>query len=430
MSMAVGLLKPNSVFVNHNFMRLFSGKIISQLGDQIYAFSLSWYILDITKSSLAMSIFLVIGFLISAVVSPFGGIIADRFDRKKILVWMDVIRGTIVTIAALLMYLQMMQIWMLYGSQIVLALCGAVFSPTASAIIPNVVEENQLTQASSMDLFVGNFCSIAGMVIGSILYALMGVTAIFLLNAISYFVSGFLEGLIHIPLGKQTSPVRKKSSLYQELGGAVKSLYEGYQYVKSNKLIYNLILVYAIYFFIGYPLGMIYVPYTFNVILKAIPLQLSLALGANFLGSVIGSFIVPQFLHRYKLKRSIFWGIMIFGFGYLIVASIIFTPLKGSFDNWDITILWAIISIIIGIGMISFNIPINVIFQKYTLDEYRGRLWGLQSSIIAFTIGMGYLVGGILAQNVPMGFLFVGSSLALFAIDLWAVNIKEIKEFT
>jgi len=238
------------------------------------------------------------------------------------------------------------------------------------------------------------------MVIGSILYNLIGIAAVFLLNAISYFISGVLEAIINIPPVKQTGLVSKNSSLYLEFHQAVKSLCEGYQYVKTNKLLNKLTLVYAIYFFIGFPLGYIYVPYTFNVILKAIPLQLSIALGATFLGCLIGTFIVPLFLKQYKLKSSIFWGMLIFSFSYLIVALIVFTPLKGYFDNWGITILWAIISMIVGIGMISFNIPFSVIFQKHTLDEYRGRFWGLQSSIISFSIGIGYLIGGILAQNI------------------------------
>jgi MFS family permease len=421
--------KPQTVFTNPNFLFLFSGKVISQLGDQIYAFALSWYILDITKSSLAMSIFLVINCFIGAVVSPFGGIIADRFSRKNILVWMDAIRGIVVTIMALLLYLQLMQIWMIYMSAFILSFCGAIFAPAASAIIPNVVSENQLTEGTSMDYSVGSFTNIAGMVIGSILYHLIGVAAVFLLNAVSYFISGVFESIINIPLGKQTGLVSQKPSLYLEFRQAVQSLYEGYQYVKTNKLLYKLTLVYAIYFFIGSPLGYVYIPYTFNVILKAIPLQLSLALGATFLGCLMGSFIVPRFLNRYKLQSAIFWGMLIFSLGYFVVAAIIFTPLKGYFDNWGITIWWAMISFIIGIGMVSFNIPVNVIFQKHTLDEYRGRFWGLQSAVIAFAIGMGYLVGGILAQSLWMGFLFAGSSLAIFAIDLWAVNIKEIKEF-
>jgi MFS family permease len=248
MNIAAGLLKPKSLFVNHNFLLLFSGKVISILGDQIYAFSLSWYILEKTKSSIAQSILLVIGYLIAAVVSPLGGILADRFERKKILVGMDIVRGGIVLIAALLMYLQMMEIWMIYVSVIIEAFCGAIFSPTASAVIPNVVEENQLTQATSMDYFVGSFCTIVGMVISGFLYTLIGVAAIFLLNAISFFISGFLEGRLKIPSVKQTDSVKQNSSIYQELRQAIKSLYEGYQYVKTNKLLYKLTFMYAIYF--------------------------------------------------------------------------------------------------------------------------------------------------------------------------------------
>ncbi len=421
--------KLQSVFANLNFRFLFSGKIISQLGDQICGFALSWYILDITKSSLAMAMFLVINCIIGAVVSPFGGIIADRFERKKILVWMDVIRGIVVTITALLLYLQMMDIWMLYVSTVITAFCGAIFSPTASAIIPNIVKENQLAEASSMDLFVGNFCSIVGMIISSILYQLIGVAAIFLLNAISYFISGVFAVFINIPPGKWAGAAGKNAAFLQEARQAVKELFEGFQYLKTNKILYKLTLVYAIYFFIGFPLGYIYIPYTFNVILKAVPLQLSIALGANFVGCVIGSIIVPRLLHLYKLKSAIFWGMLIFSCNNLIMAALVFTPLRSYLNLWEITIIWGILAIIVGIGMISFNIPINVIFQKHTLDEYRGRFWGLQSAVIAFSMAMGYLVGGILAQSLWMGFLFAGSSLAIFIIDLWAVNIKEIKEF-
>ena len=130
---------------------LFSGKIISQLWDQIYAFALSWYILDLTKSSLQMAVFLMLNNIILALIAPFGGIIADHLNRKNIMVWMDIIRGITVLIMAFLLYHHLLQIWMLYISAIILSFCGAIFLPTASAIIPNIVKEVQLTQAQSSD---------------------------------------------------------------------------------------------------------------------------------------------------------------------------------------------------------------------------------------------------------------------------------------
>ena len=208
MSLGAGtkvLLKPRSVFTNRNFLLLFSGKLISQLWDYIYAFALSWYILDLTKSSLQMAAFLVISTLVVAVSAPLGGIVADRYNRKGIMVWMDVLRGIVVIAAAFLLSQHMLQIWMLYLSAIILGFCGAMFSPAAGAIIPNIVEENQLTQALSANQFTASFCTMTGMVISGLLYNLIGISIIFVLNAASYFISGVLEACVRISFIRRDS---------------------------------------------------------------------------------------------------------------------------------------------------------------------------------------------------------------------------------
>ena len=164
--------KPPSVLRNRNFLLLFSGKIISQLGDQVYAFALSWYILDLTKSSLQMAIFLIVDTLVVAIVSPFGGIVADRLNRKRILVWMDVMRGIVVLLSAFLLYSHILQIWMIYVSAVFLGFCGSLFSPAAGAIIPNIVEDKQLTQAVSLNNFTGSFCAASGLLVSGMLYNL------------------------------------------------------------------------------------------------------------------------------------------------------------------------------------------------------------------------------------------------------------------
>jgi MFS transporter, DHA3 family, macrolide efflux protein len=202
-------LKPPSIFLNRNFLMLFYGKIISQLGDQIYAFALSWYILDLTKSSFQMAIFLVINTIAVAAISPFGGIIADRLNRRAIMVWMDIISGLIVLVAALLLYQNSLQIWMLYMSALILGFCGAIFMPAASAIIPNIVMEDQLTEASSANQFTTSFCTMVGMLISGILYTWIGIFAIFMFNALSFFISGVMEARVEIPFQKSNDINRK-----------------------------------------------------------------------------------------------------------------------------------------------------------------------------------------------------------------------------
>jgi DHA3 family macrolide efflux protein-like MFS transporter len=422
---ATTLVTPQSVFGNRNFLLLFSGKVISQLGDHIYAFALSWYILDLTKSSFQMAIFLIIDTLVVAAISPFGGLIADRVSRKGILVWMDVIRGIIVLLAAGLLQQHLLQIWMLYLSAMLLGFCGAVFSPAASAIIPNIVEEQQLTQAMSANQFSMSFCTMLGMLASGILYSWIGICAIFLFNAISFLISGVMAACVVIP-EKTKQAVKPNASLSKEAKKAITDLKEGYRYVQQNQAVYALFLMNALFNLFALPIVMVYLPYLFNVILKATPLQLALPRAAVWIGMIAGSVVVSIFLQRYKLKTLIFWGLLI-----ISVYTFITTPLpilNNYVNNWVISLGCTIGSVICGIAVSFFTIPMYVLFQKQTTDEYRGRFWGFENSLRTFAMCSGFFLAGFLAQRVWLGFLFLGTAMALFSIDVWAINLQAIKE--
>ena len=417
--------KPPSVFLNRNFMLYFSGRIISQMGDHLYAFALSWYILEITSSSLQMAIFLVINTLIAFMIAPLGGIIADRLERKSIMVWTDIAQGMVMLVVAFLMYHQLLQIWMLYVSAIVLAFCGAIFLPAANAIIPNIVEENQLTAATSANQFTTSFCTMIGMLISGILYNWIGIFSIFLLNAISFFISGVMEFYVEIPY-KKRNDLSKEVSFYQGLNKAGQELKEGYQYVKENKGVYYLLLMNAMFNLLALPIVMVYFPYLFNVILKATPLQLAVPQAAVWIGMIAGSILVTLFLHRHKLKNLVFWGFLIIGFYSLVMLPLLIE--RSYFNNWEMSIFCTLGNIICGLAASFFTIPMYVIFQKHISDEYRGRFWGLENSLRTLAMCSGFFSAGFLAQKVWLGFLFLITAIVLFTIGLWAINQTAIRE--
>jgi hypothetical protein len=72
-------------------------------------------------------------------------------------------------------------------------------------------------------------------------------------------------------------------------------------------------------------------------------------------------------------------------------------------------------------------IPINVLFQRHTLDQYRGRFWGMQSSLTTAMMPLGYFIAGFLAQRVAMTVLFAGVAVIMFSVDLWISNVKEVR---
>lgn len=424
---ATAVSKPPSVFLNRNFLLLYSGEVISMLWDHIYAFALSWYILDLTKSSLQQATFLVIDTIVVALISPLGGLIADRLNRKNIMVWMDVVRGMIVLIMAFLLYYHLLQIWMLYVSAIILGFCGAIFTPAGGAIIPSIVEERQLTQVYSANQFSISICTMLGMLISGVLYNVVGIFMIFLLNAVSYFISGVMEYCVQIP-PKKPDASQRKSTLYQEFSRAVRELSEGFRYVRGNKVVYNLLLMNSIFNLVALPVVMVYSPYLFNVILKSTPLQLALPQASTWIGMIIGSFLATLFINRYKLKSSIFWGLLGCGIAIILDFLVVVPQIKSILRVWDISVFMAITTMTAGLSITFFTVSMYTIFQKYTSDEYRGRFWGFQSSLHTFAISIGYFIAGFLAQRVWLGWLFIGVGVSLFIIDLWVVNLKAIKE--
>jgi MFS family permease len=85
-------------------------------------------------------------------------------------------------------------------------------------------------------------------------------------------------------------------------------------------------------------------------------------------------------------------------------------------------------SFAMGIGVPFFNIPVTVIFQKSCADEYRGRFWGFYSSISSVVIPVAYLLGGFIAQRIPLILIIASSGILFLILDLFVVNMREARE--
>ncbi|HUX42135.1 MAG TPA: MFS transporter [Rectinemataceae bacterium] len=421
----------SGLLANRDFMLLFSGKLVSQLGDQVYAFALSWFILARTHSGLQMALFLVVDSLVLALLSPLGGAIADRTSRKSILVAMDLARALIVIALAILYQFDVLQIWMLYVGAVALSTCAAVFGPASSAIIPNIVDDKGLPKALSLVQFSWSFTAIAGMLAGGIVFSWAGVSAIFLINALSFLVSAGLEARVRVAARLKSldgSRLPLGPSLRSRIGILGREMREGYHYVRSDRLIFSFCVLYAIYNALIMPMGFVYIPYFFNAILKAASYQLAFATGSIFVGMMTASLIVPRVIGRLRLRSAILRGLFVLGASWAVFIASVLGPLGRGLDTWGITWLVSGLSFAIGLAVTFFNVPINLILQRRTADEYRGRFWGFFSSLVSLSVPFGYLVGGALVQRLPLRLIFAASALAVLALALWIAGLKELRE--
>ncbi len=407
---------------NRNFNLLFLGKIISQFGDQVFAFGLAWYVLTITQSSIKMSIVLILTALPTVLLGPFGGLLADIKSRKSILVIMDLVRMLMLIILSGLAFLGMLNLATIYSVSIILGICAAIFNPAATAIIPNIVEPSDINKAISANQFVSSLCSIVGMVLGSIIYGFLGIKAILIIDAISFFLSAIFENSLVIPkinIQKEFSsnPSKKSFSMIKE----------GFIYLRKKKGLYHLFIYFSVTNLILFPIGMLFLPYIFNVIIKSTSFQAGIVQATFPLGCMVGAILYSKINKKPSIHKMVVFAFFIAGIVIYCNALAIIPGATTYLSKWSYTIYYSVLNILLGIVIVWVNITVGVICQQEVEDTFRGRVSSLLQSLSGASVPIGYLLGGFIAQKFRMyNILFVLASMVVF-ITLLVLSDKNIK---
>ena len=172
-----------------NFFLLWQGQLVSAFGDIAYSMALGFWIYAKTGSTGLMGTLMAVSMLPRLIISPFAGVWVDRSDRKKIIVWMDFIRGLVVVLIGIAAFTDVIEIWMVFTAGIVLGICAAFFNPAVSSVIPDVVPPSKVMQANSAFNMIYSGTNILGNPIGGIAYQMLGAPIMFLFNGISYIFS-------------------------------------------------------------------------------------------------------------------------------------------------------------------------------------------------------------------------------------------------
>lgn len=407
------------VFKNKSFTLLFLGKMVSDLGDQIFNLAVGWHILKITNSAFQMSIYISIGTIIHLLLGPYGGVIADRVDRIKIIYMADIIRGITLLSLTLIMYMGIESIGVYYISSAVISICGAFFYPASMSIIPDVVEEEELTNANSLISMIQSFSSSVGLLMGGLLYGVVGIRGVFIINALTYLISGIWEMFIKTRKCTILNENHLKNSVF-------KDLQEAFVIIKKEKSLY-LILTFSIVlnFFIT-PLIVIFIPYMLNQHLKTEPIALSFVQGAGSAGYILGAMMLPSLSKISKSNKRIVTGTILYSATTLMISILLILNFKG-LVNVKYLIIYTIVSMgAMGIFNAIINITINILMQKIVLKKYLGRVNALSSTMVMAVTPISMVLGGRLVDKFSLINLMFITALSLIFISLIFSFKKEI----
>lgn len=174
---------------NRNFRNLWFARVVSNLGDWFNLLAAAALIANLSGAGTAISFLFLARFLPLFLMSPFAGVLADRFERRNLLIWTDVLRA--VTVLGFLFVDRPERIWLLYVLTALQFVFSAVFSPAEQAYIPAVVEQEDLVTANALDSFTWSTMLAIGALLGGLATAFLGVQMAFILDALSFLLSAW-----------------------------------------------------------------------------------------------------------------------------------------------------------------------------------------------------------------------------------------------
>lgn len=415
------------LFKGKDFSLLMSGKLISLIGTQMQDFALSLYVLKITGSATLFALVIIIGLIPQLILSPIAGVFADWLDRKKIIVYLDILSGIIASAFALVFMANgKLSLFSIYMLVILLTLSSVLYQPAINTIIPTITKKEDLIDANGINSLIMTFGNLIAPLVAGILFGFYGLFVILILNSVSFIIASIAEMFIKIP--KNTKMPDKVS--FKAFNN---DFMEGINFIKDRKLLLNIIILAPILNFVLSPLSSTGIIYITKKIMKISDLQYGVMQMILVASMIVSPFIASKFAKKYTLGKILFFDVLL---SSLLIAVMAITPTPYYLNLFNsnlipfisITIIFFLVAAI----LTSANIALSSMFQQIVPIPMMGRVSSVMGTCCMACMPLGQVVFGVMFDNLSAWLcLLIAGLILLIAIlafrkALW--NTDEVAD--
>lgn len=389
-----------------------SGQTVSLLGSALVQYAVFWYPTIEYKSGWIMALAAVFGFLPQAIVSVFGGVWADRHNRKYLIIAADASIAAATVVLAILMMTGYTEVWLLFAVMAIRSAGAGVQMPAVSALIPQLVPTAQLLRINGINGTIQSAMALLAPAAGGAIFAwstayydgsAAALIPIFFIDIVTAVIGIGLVSLIRV------GAVRTAGA---ETPGYFADLVDGVKYIATHKFVKWLMLLFAIIFVLTVapsnltPLMAVRsfdAGETQNVVNLAV-LEVMFSVGMMLGGALIATLFA---------KRS--------RVALIIVASLLFGALSiglGLSPN-----IWVFFGFMFltGLAVPFFSTPSMTLLQESVEPERQGRVFGFVGIVMALAMPLGMVLFGPLADIMPIETLLIGAGILTFVVVALAV---------
>lgn len=400
-----------------NISYLMLGQFISVFGGAILRFALSLFVLDVTGRADIFATVLAIS-SIPVLFAPIGGAIADRFDRKLLMVLMDVANAII----AGLLFLVVGTTESILGIGVlifILAIVGSFDTPVVGASIPLLVEEDELEKINGLSNGILQLSNVVAPIIGGIFYGVMGAKLLVASSILFFIIAAIIESFLKIPFEKRE---QSSGTIMQILTADLK---DGFKEVKNNQVIFKSITIAAAINFVLTSFFIVGLPVILRMTLQVNDTMYGIGMGVFSLASIIGAIFAGQLTKNIKFNN--FYRVFTLSGILLILMNLLLSMTSIGVGFMVVLVM----EIIIGMMLSAISIYLITIVQRITPKENLGKVMATIIAVAQCAIPLGQLLMGLIFRNttdsvfVP---LLLISGLVLLISGACFMMFRETKE--
>ncbi|HEY4401624.1 MAG TPA: MFS transporter [Acidimicrobiia bacterium] len=387
-----------------NYRLYFAGQLISTTGTWMQSIAQAWLVLQITGSGVALGVTVALQFLPVLLVGAWGGLVADRVDKRRLLVGTQAAAGVLALVLGTVTALGVVQLWMIYVLALGLGAVNALDNPARRAFVVEMVGDEHVSNAVSLSSAMFMAARVIGPAIAGLVIAGFGVSWCFFANGVSYSaaVIAFLAMRENEFFAVERVPKRKGQ------------LREGLRYAWSTPALRLVLVLTAV-------IGTL--AFNFQVVLPLLAKQtfsggadtLGVLYASMSIGSVIGGLVSA---HEARATRRFVLGAAL-AFGAALVAA----ALAPTFA------LELLVLVPVGAAGIAFTAMANGVLQTETAPEMRGRVAALFTvAFLGSTPIGGPIIGWVSQQLGPRAGLWVGAVATLAVTVVAIAGIRRRRE--
>jgi len=396
---------PARKLCNRDFVLLTITQLISILGNMVLTFALPLYILDISGSATLYGLILALSYIPLCVMSPVGGLIADRFQKQRIMFWLDVITVFIIILYILLSGIVGSLVFLIIVKLMALNSIQGMYSPAVQASVPLLAPSNKLVSANAIVNTIDSISSMAGYALAGILLAQFGLFPILVVSGICFIITAILDLFIRIPYKKQQSSGSSFKTTKEDILLAIQFM------TKEKRIISKCAIVVALCVVTLMSMLLVSLPVLINQTLNLEMDYVGISQGIMMVGGIVGGILAGVLGNKMNIENLyllfIASGVAILPIGFSLLLDI-----SSSTAHTVITIASAISFIPLQMG----TIIVFAFIQKEVSSDFVGKVMSFILMIPFLCLAIGQFIYGFLFEqfaNYPSLIIFITTALSI-----------------